>query len=356
MTSPADHSPAVYAGVDTHAETHHVAVVNEHGKKIDDREFPTTAAGYTAIEQWITSFGRVAQIGIEGTGSYGAELARHLHTRGHQVAEVPRPNRRVRRAQGKTDTIDAYAAARRLLDGSGVTAPKLRHGAVEAVRALRVARHNAVKATTAAMNALRGLITTSPEALRGQLRSLSRAKLVATCAAFRPDPTRCTDPIQATKLALRSLAIQVHELQAHADQLKRHLQQLLEQVAPRTVDVFALGPDTAAALVISIGDNPDRLTGEATFARLCGVAPIPASSGKTVRHRLHRGGNRQANQALHVAVIVRMRYDQRTKDYVARRTTDGKTKPEIIRCLKRYLAREVFQTLRADLRPPAPAA
>ncbi|GAA5066660.1 IS110 family RNA-guided transposase [Nocardia callitridis] len=356
MASPTDHSPLVYAGVDTHADTHHVAVVSEHGKKIADREFPTTATGYMAIGQWITSLGHVARIGIEGTGSYGAELARHLHARGHDVAEVPRPNRRLRRAQGKTDTIDAYAAARRLLDGSGATAPKLRNGAVEAVRALRVARHNAVKANIAAINALRGLITTSPEALRSQLRGLSRAKLVATCAAFRPDPTRCTDPIQATKLALRSLATQVHELQAHADELKRHLQQLLEQIAPNTIGVFALGPDTAAALVISLGDNPDRLSGEAAFAHLCGVAPIPASSGKTVRHRLHRGGDRQANQALHVAVIVRMRYDQRTKDYVARRTTDGKTKPEIIRCLKRYLAREVFQALRSDLRALKPAA
>ncbi|WP_280474571.1 IS110 family transposase [Nocardia asiatica] len=355
MTSSCDSAPIVYVGVDTHTDTHHVAVVSEHGKKRADREFSTTADGYAAIERWIASFGEVARIGIEGSGSYGVELARYLHTRGYNVAEVPRPNRRLRRAHGKTDTIDAYAAARRLLDGSGVTAPKLRNSAIEAVRALRVARHGAVKATTAALNALRGLVTTCPEELRSQLRGLSRAKLVATCAAFRPDTARLTDPAQATKLALRSLAVRVREAQDQADQLERHLHKVLEEVAPKTLSVFALGPDTAAALVISIGDNRDRLTSEAAFARLCGVAPIPASSGKTVRHRLHRGGDRQANQALHIAVIVRLRYDQRTRDYAARRTTEGKTKPEIIRCLKRYLAREVFQALRADFPAPAPA-
>ncbi|MEV6073482.1 IS110 family transposase [Nocardia sp. NPDC052001] len=356
MTSSLVALAVVYVGVDTHADTHHVAIVNEHGKKLADREFPTTAAGYAAIERWITSFGRVARIGIEGTGSYGVELARYLHEHGHDVAEVARPNRRLRRAQGKTDTIDAYAAARRLLDESGVTAPKLRNGAIEAVRALRVARHTAVKASTAALNALRGLITTSPETLRSQLRGLSRAKLLATCAAFRPDTGHLADPVHATKLALRSLAARVKEAQDQADQLERHLHRLLKQVAPNTLNVFALGPDTAAALVISIGDNPHRLIGEAAFAHLCGVAPIPASSGKTVRHRLHRGGDRQANQALHVAVIVRLRYDQRTRDYVARRTAEGKTKPEIIRCLKRYLAREVFQALRTDFRTSASAA
>ncbi|MBL1080103.1 transposase [Nocardia sp. 2] len=333
MTSSLVALPMVYVGVDTHADTHHVA-----------------------IEQWITSFGRVARIGVEGTGSYGVELARYLHERGHDVAEVARPNRRLRRSHGKTDTIDAYAAARRLLDKSGVTAPKLRNGATEAVRALRVARNNAVKATTAALNALRGLITTSPEILRSQLRGLSRAQLVATCAAFRPDAGRLADPVQATKLALRSLAARFREAKDQADQLERHLHQLLEQVAPNTLGVFALGPDTAAALVISIGDNPARLIGKAAFAHLCGVAPIPASSGKTVRHRLHRGGDRQANQALHTAVIVRLRYDQRTRDYVARRTTEGKTKPEIIRCLKRYLAREVFRAHRTDFRGPGSSA
>ncbi|MET9031196.1 IS110 family transposase [Nocardia sp. NPDC004168] len=329
MSSTRCAAPVIYAGVDTHADTHHVAIVNEHGKKVADREFPTTSAGYAAIERWVTSFGHLARIGIEGTGSYGVELSRYLHDRGHDVAEVARPNRRLRRSHGKTDTIDAYAAARRLLDESGVTAPKMRNGAIESVRALRVARNNAVKTATAALNALRGLITTSPETLRSQLRGLARAQLLATCTAFRPDPARLADPLQATKLALRSLAGRVNQAHEQADLLERHLHRLLEQVAPKTLNICALGPDTAAALVISIGDNPRRPISEAAFARLCGVAPIPASSGKTVRHRLHRGGDRQANQALHPAVIVRLRYDGRTRDYVARRTTEGKTKPEI---------------------------
>lgn len=277
-------------------------------------------------------------------------MARHLRRHGYDVAEVPRPNRRLRRAQGKSDAIDAYAAARRLLDGSEVTAPKNRDGAIESVRTMRVARNNAVKAMSVALNALRALIGTSPEELRGQLRKMPRARLIATCTAFDPDLNRLTDPIEATKLALRSLAERINDSRAHADRLKQQLGKVLEQVAPNTMDVFALGPDTAAALVIAIGDNPDRLTSEAAFARLCGVAPIPASSGKTTRHRLHRGGDRQANQALHTAVIVRMRYHEDTKTYAARRKRDGKTTPEILRCLKRYLAREVFRALRADYR------
>ncbi|MFE3060837.1 IS110 family transposase [Nocardia sp. NPDC059239] len=354
MTSLVQQS--VLVGVDTHADTHHVAIVNEHGKQLADREFPTTAIGYAAIEEWIRSHGDVMRVGIEGTGSYGVELARYLRRRGFDVVEVPRPTRKLRRARGKTDAIDAYAAARQLLDGSEVTAPKNRDGAIESVRALRVARNNAVKASTTALNTLRSLVTTSPETLRAQLRSLSRAQLLATCAAFDPAPHTLGDPMQATKLALRSLAQRVLDAQAHADQLKKHLAALLDQVAPRTMDVFALGPDTAAALIISIGDNPQRLVSEAAFARLCGVAPIPASSGKTNRHRLHRGGDRQANQALHTAVIVRLRYHENTRTYAARRRTEGKTTPEIIRCLKRFLAREVFRALRADYRAMASSA
>lgn len=349
MTTRTDR-PAIFVGVDTHADTHHVAIVNEHGKKLDDREFTTTAAGYAAIEEWIHRSGHVLRVGIEGTGSYGVELARQLRRRGYDVAEVPRPNRRLRRSQGKSDAIDAYAAARRLLDGSEVTAPKHRDGAIEAVRALRVARNSAVKAASAAINALRALITTSPEELHSQLRGLPRGRLIATCAGFDPDLGTLHNPTEATKLALRSLAQRATDSRAHAEQLKHKLSQLLSQVAPNTMDIFALGPDTAAALIISIGDNPDRLSSEAAFARLCGVAPIPASSGKPTRHRLHRGGDRQANQALHTAVVVRLRYHDATQSYAARRKHDGKTTPEILRCLKRYLAREVFRALRADCR------
>ncbi|WP_245554252.1 IS110 family transposase [Nocardia takedensis] len=347
MTITALNQP-ILVGVDTHADTHHVAVINEHGKKLDDREFDTTAAGYRDLDRWLRSRGTVIRVGIEGTGSYGADLARYLRRHDYDVAEVPRPNRRLRRSQGKTDTIDAYAAARQLLDGSQTTAPKNRDGAIEAVRALRVARNNAVKTVTAALNALRSLITTSPEELRSRLRSLSRARLLATCAGFDPGPGRLTDPIAATELALQSLAQRVLDSQAHAAELKKRLNDLLAHIAPATMRVFALGPDTAAALIISIGDNPERLTTEAAFARLCGVAPIPASSGKTTRHRLHRGGDRQANQALHTAVVVRLRYHDNTKIYAARRKHDGKTTPEILRCLKRYLAREVFRALRTD--------
>lgn len=212
-------------------------------------------------------------------------------------------------------------------------------------RAIRVARNGAIKARTAATNALQGLLVSAPEPLRAQLRGGSTIKLVEACAGLRPDMARLQEPTQALKLALRSVAQRAAALAVEARQLNR---QLTARAAPATSAVFALGPDTTSALLISIGDNPDRLRSESSFAHRCGVAPIPASSGKTQRHRLHRGGDRSANSALHIAVIVRLRYCKRTQTYVARRTADGLSMPEIIRCLKRYLAREVFVALRAD--------
>jgi transposase len=174
------------------------------------------------------------------------------------------------------------------------------------------------------------------------------SKLVETCGGLRPDMARLHEPTQALKLALRSVAQRADALAIEARQLNRQLAALTKRAAPATSAVFALGPDTTSALLVSIGDNPDRLRSESAFAHLCGVAPIPASSGKTNRHRLHRGGDRSADHALHIAVIVRLRYCQRTKAYAARRTADGLSMAEIIRCLKRYLAREVFIALRAD--------
>lgn len=234
-----------------------------------------------------------------------------------------------------------------MLAGTATVKPKLANGSIEAIRAIRVARKGAVKAKTAATNALQALLITAPEPLRAQLRCRSTIKLVETCGGLRPDMARLHEPTQALKLALRSVAQRADALAIEARQLNRQLAALTERAAPAT-GVFALGPDTTSALLVSIGDNPDRLRSESAFAHLCGVAPIPASSGKTNRHRLHRGGDRSANHALHIAVIVRLRYCQRTKAYAARRTADGLSVAEIIRCLKRYLAREVFIALRGD--------
>jgi transposase len=345
MTRP---TRAVIGGVDTHAATHHAAVVDLCGVLKGSQEFSATATGYSELLDWLRSHGRIDRVGIEGTGAYGAGLARHLHDKGVSVIEVPRPDRRLRRQKGKSDPIDAEAAARAVLAGTATVEPKLANGGIEAIRAIRVARNGAIKAKTAATNALQGLVISAPEPLRAQLGSRSTIKLVKTCAGLRPDMARLHEPTQALKLALRSVAQRADALAIEARHLNRQLEVLTRRAAPATSAVFALGPDTTSALLISIGDNPDRLRSESSFAHLCGVAPIPASSGKTNRHRLHRGGDRSANSALHVAVIVRLRYCKRTHAYVARRTADGLSMPEIIRCLKRYLAREVFIALRAD--------
>jgi transposase len=338
----------VIGGVDTHAATHHAVVIDLLGVLQGSQEFTATAAGYTELLAWLRSHGRLDRVGVEGTGAYGAGLARHLHDKGVSVIEVPRPDRRLRRQRGKSDPIDAEAAARAVLAGTAAVKPKLANGSIEAIRAIRVARTGAVKAKTAATNALQALLITAPEPLRAQLRCRSTIKLVETCGSLRPDMARLHEPTQALKLALRSVAKRADALAIEARQLNRQLAALTEGAAPATSAVFALGPDTTSALLVNIGDNPDRLRSESAFAHLCGVAPIPASSGKTNRHRLHRGGDRSANHALHMAVIVRLRYCQRTKAYAARRTADGLSMAEIIRCLKRYLAREVFIALRAD--------
>lgn len=339
---------SIIGGVDTHTATHHAAVIDLNGRLIGDAEFRATPAGYAAMLTWMRGKGTLTQVGVEGTGAYGAGLARHLHDQGVEVLEVPRPDRRVRRQRGKSAPIDAEAAARTVLAGNASGAPKLADGPIEAIRMLRVARNGAVKARTAARNTLRSMLITAPEPLRSQLRTLSAAQLVATAARLRPDPSNLADPVQAAKHALRSIALRVQHLNAEIQSLRTQLDELTQASAPAASAVFGLGPDTVAALLIAVGDNPDRLRSEAAFAHLCGVAPIPASSGKTHRHRLHRGGDRAGNSALHIAAVVRLRYDPRSRAYADRRTAEGMSTPEIIRCQKRYLAREVFRALRSD--------
>lgn len=341
-------STTIIGGVDTHTATHHAAVIDARGRILGDSEFPATSAGYVAMLTWMRSYGKLSQVGVEGTGAYGAGLTRFLHERDVEVLEVPRPDRRLRRQHGKSDPIDAEAAARTVLAGKASGAPKLADGPIEAIRMLRVTRGGAVKARTAAINTLRAVLVTAPDALRSQLHGLSTTQLIAACARLRPDLANLSDPVHAAKSALRSLAIRIQQLGIEVDALRTQLNQLTAQVAPATSAVFGLGPDTVSALLVTIGDNPDRLRSEAAFAHLCGVAPIPASSGKTNRHRLHRGGDRSGNSALHIATIVRLRYDPRSRAYADRRTTEGMSMPEIIRCQKRYLAREVFRAIRAD--------
>jgi len=283
---------------------------------------------------------------MEGTGSYGAGLARWLRAREVAVVEVDRPDRRTRRRRGKSDSVDAEAAARAVLAGTATAQPKAGNGAMEMVRTLRVARRSAIKARTQAANELHALVVTAPDAMRARLRRLKVPQLVATTAAFRRSP-ELTTPTAATKLALKSIAMRYQNLSAEIDVLDKHLDQLVTAAAPALVAIKGVGTDTAATLLTVVGDNPERLVNEGAFAHLVGVAPIEASSGKITRYRLNRGGDRQGNRALYLLAVGRMGWDSATKAYVARRTAEGRTKPEIIRCLKRYIARELYPVLLA---------
>lgn len=348
MTTIAVPTAAVTVGVDTHLDVHVAAMLDGLGRLLGSAAFPTTPAGNAELIHWVEQHGPVSQVGVEGTGSYGAQLTRDLRQAGHQVTEVDRPDRRARRARGKDDRLDAEAAARAVLSGRASTTPKSRDGRIEAIRALRIARRSSVSGRTAAMNQLKALLLTAPAGLREQLRALTSTELVQTAARLRPDDD-LSDPLAATKYAMREIA-QRHQFLT--DQLKRldaQLKTLVAAAAPTLVSRHAIGTDTAGTLLVALGDNPDRLRSESSFAHLCGVAPLPASSGKTTgRHRLNRGGDRKANNALWRIVLVRMGTDQRTKDYVARRTAQGLSKPEITRCLNRYVAREVYSALHHD--------
>ncbi|MGW5466071.1 IS110 family transposase [Streptomyces sp. NPDC003996] len=335
---------AVIGGIDTHTDLHQAAVIDTVGRHLATEAFATTPDGYRRLLDWLRSHGELLAVGLEGTGAYGAGIARFLTANGVTVVEVDRPDRKARRNNGKSDPVDAYAAATAVLSGRASGTPKTRNGIVEAVRTLRVARSSAVKARTQTINQMRNLIVTSPAAVRERLRGLATGELVGTLARSRPVGD-LADPDHAARTTLRRLARRYQRLSEEIAEADADLGPLVTQAAPDLVALPGIGPETAGQLLVTAGDNPERLRSEASFAHLCAAAPIPASSGRTHRHRLNRGGDRQANRALHTIVLVRMRYDQRTRDYVARRTTEGMTKKDIIRCLKRFVAREVYQHL-----------
>ena len=344
MTRMPDRDRPVTGGVDTHRDTHMGVVIDEVGRVLGTEAFPASAKGYAALLAWMASHGRIEKVGVEGTGSYGAGLARHLAAQGVEVVEVIRPNRQVRRRRGKSDPTDAEAAARAALNGEASGAPKSRDGVVEALRALRVARRGAVKSRTQAANQLRDLVVSAPEALRGRMGALSSDQRVEMAARFRPG--ELTDPTEATKAAMRSLALRHQGLSAEIAHLDEAMDELVPEAAPKKfLDKCGVGPQVAATLLGTVGDNPKRLASDSSFAALCGASPVDASSGKQVRHRLNRGGDRQANSALWRIVRTRMAFDPRTKAYVERRTAEGKTTKEITRSLKRYVAREIYKSL-----------
>ena len=342
-------STTVIGGVDTHADTHTLAAIDAQGRLLGTTTVPATAAGNRQALAWLISHGSVERVGIEGTGSYGAQLALYLTGQDVDVIEVDRPDRKKRHRQGKSDPLDAQAAARAVLAGTADTVPKARTGAVESLRALKTTKRAAMKAMVAARSALVQQVITAPQQVRDQLTGLSGTARVDACSRLRPDRTRLHEPAQAVKLALRTTARRCQDLAAEIAQLDTEIETLVQRTAPSLLDHFGVGPDTAAQLLITAGDNPDRIRSEASFAALCGASPLPASSGRTDRHRLNRGGDRKANEALWRIIMVRLSHDPKTKAYLARRSEQNLSKKEIIRCLKRYLVRELLPTIRTEL-------
>ena len=336
---------AITGGVDTHADMHVAAALDPVGGLLGVREFPVSAAGYGGLLGWLGGFGTVCLVGIEGTGSYGAGLARYMSAAGVRVVEVDRSDRQDRRRQGKSDPLDAVSAARAAQSGRARGAPKGRDGAVEAIRTLMVAKRSARSERTQAINQARSLIVTGPEDLRARFTAHTTADLVTDLASLRPRPGAVVG--YHTRIALRELGRRAEFLDNQITCLDALIVPLVTGHAPGLIALHGVGSDTAALLLVAAGDHPERLRSEAAWAHLCATAPIPASSGKTTRHRLNPAGDRQANHALWRIVITRMSSHPPTRAYVERRTAEGLSKKEIIRCLKRYVAREVYPHLRA---------
>ncbi len=335
----------IVGGVDTHADTHVAAAIDVNGGILGVESFPVDLAGFEALLGWLTSHGEIQVVGVEGTGSWGVGLSRFFHDHEIVVIEVDRPNRQNRRRVGKSDTTDAVAAARAALSGSASVIPKTRNGPVEQMRILMVARRSARSQRIETLNQLRHLVFTGPEEIRARFKDRPKAGLVSEVAKLRP--RKGSDPVlYTTMVTMRGLARRIQHLNGEIKHLDSMLAELVADTASSLVGLFGVGTDTAASLLVAAGDNPDRLHSERSWAHLCGVCPIPAGSGKTDgRHRLNRGGDRQANAALYRIVLTRMSGDPTTKRYVARRRDEGKNTAEIMRCLKRYVAREKFKHL-----------
>lgn len=341
----------ITVGVDTHGEIHVAAAfTSDLGRPLGHLEIPTTPMGYRHLLQWARGLGTPVQFGVEGTGSFGAGLSRFLRAEGCMVIEVNRPNRQTRRSRGKSDPIDAEAAARAVLSGEAAVIAKDDQALVGMICSLRVARRSAMKMRTQISNQMHALLVRAPADLRERLRPLSGDQLIDVAAALRPGAVKT--PMAATKLALKGLGLRHQLLSQEVLTLDVELRRLTEQAAPALCTLIGVGPDVAGALLVAAGDNPSRFRSEGSFANLCGVAPLPATSGKTTnRHRLNRGGDRLANGALWRIVMTRLTCHEPTQAYMARRTAEGMSKREIVRCLKRYVARDVYRCLVANGSP-----
>jgi transposase len=335
----------IVGGVDTHKDLHVAAVVDEFGRVLAGQSFATTRHGYKQMLTWMRSFGSLQRIGIEATGTYGAGLLRYMQSAGVEVLEVTAPDRHDRRQRGKNDDLDAQNAAHAAFAGKRTATPKSRDGMIEALRVLTACRKTAVAARRVALQMIQNTIVCAPDELRETLRKLSRMQLIRTLAAWRPDLADYRNVVSAYRITLKSLGRRYLELHDEIAALDTMIVSIVDELAPALVSRNSIGHGSAAQLLLTAGDNPQRLLSEASFAALCGVSPVPASSGKITRHRLNRGGDRAANSALHIIAIGRLRTELRTKAYVAKRIAEGHSKLEAIRCLKRYIAREVFSLI-----------
>lgn len=342
----------VTGGVDTHADIHVAAVVcSTSHRLLEVAEFETTPAGYVQLLAWLAGFGPIDAVGIEGTGSYGAGLARFLTEQGVELVEVARPDRQARRTHGKSDPVDAEAAARAVLSGRATARPKRRDGLVEAIRLHLLVYDAVMRERTAMSNRLHAVITSAPAEIRVEVAQIRESARTATLSRWRQ---RAGDDVVASacRQVLRELARHLLILEQQADAARVRLDELTSEAAPAVRDMYGVGVITAAQLLVAVGDNPERLHSEAALAKLCGVAPLQASSGKTRRHRLNRGGNRTANHALWRTAMVRRNNEARTQAYFARRRAEGLSDREIMRCVKRFIVRELYQAL---TRPAASA-
>ena len=335
----------IIIGIDTHKEFHVAAAIDLTSRVVDYLTFDANRAGFRDLIAWVKKTGSVLRFGIEGTGCYGASLSRFLAANNFEVLEINRPNRQLRRSRGgKTDYVDAESAARSALSGELSICPKSALGYVESLRPLRVTRRSAIKSRSVVYNQIEALLVTAQDQLREESKKMTRNERITFLSQKRPDES------QSEIFALRSLAKRALLLTEEINEIDQRLERILAANAPKELlELKGVGTDVAGALLVAIGDNPDRMRSVASFSALCGVSPVNASSGKTIRHRVNRGGNREANSALWRIVMVRLSHDERTKTYVEKRTLEGKSKKEIIRCLKSYVAREVFNAITTSM-------
>lgn len=333
----------IAVGVDTHKERHYAVALDHLGQMLAELAFAATAAGYAELQLWAEELGDARELvfGIEGAGSWGAGLCQHLQHAGHPVVEVERPRRRERRA-GKSDRIDALAAAKSVLADENVSTPR-RRGILTAIRALLIARRSAVAERTRVLNQLQALNATAPIVLRERIGQGTGKQLERRILSMRAR-SRADIEERVTFAVMRDLAAHSRTLRADANRYQDQLADLVGSLDNTLLDAAGIGPISAAKLLAC---DPTRFKSEAAFARCNGTAPIPASSGKTVRYRLNPGGDRQANNAIHTIAIIRAKHQPATRAYLERRISEGKTKREALRSLKRHISRELYQRLTA---------